>query len=1161
MKIKVHHHHRGIAGMFIAASLLYYFWLTSQHSSAAWLDCNTASSINVPVQECIGLIDLYNNMNGPTWSNNLSWDTDTNICGWYGVSCTNILGQDHVTQLTLNNNMLSGTMLPASMSGLTYLSWINLSNNTIRSSLPPEWAAWDNIRSFTVSYGNLTGSFPPEWSGWWDTIQTFFVVGNQIQGILPTEWDSRTNIENFDVQQNQLTGTLPVSWSTWGSISGFSISFNTIQGTLPTTWSSWGNIRSFESSFNSLTWGLPTERDTWTSLVSFDVSNNNLNGVLPVGWSTLTTLQSFSAGNNDFTETLPTSWSTRTNINQFYIGYNPLTGSLPSEWSTWTSIQSFDASASNIRGTLPASWSSWNSIVNFIASLNNITWSLPPEWSTWNNVQYFGMYANQLVGSFPESWSGMTSMRQFHISQNKISGPLPSSWSTWTGLLSFQVSTNNIEGTLPSSWSTWTNVNDIRVTQNQLTGNLPASWSGMTNIDTIWLSNNLFIGEVPTSWTSLTTLYNNTWLVLDNNCLETNLPEPPASFVESKAGTWWESSQNLCDIQWDLLITKSNSAFSTGKIGNTYTYTIHYLNSGDSAISGVTIYDTLITGFSYDSATPSATIITGQEIAWNIWPLNPMQSWDITLIVSIWTSFSSWDNATNTATIWWILTDVDTWNNTATTSPITIIWTPTTWDLSIEKTSINVSATAGETISYSIQFTNLQHTSGNAPSAFTISDSLPTGLTYVSTDFGSLYDFTTGIITSGNDITWNFWNIDSDSTGLITVYAEIDGGVASWTLISNTASITGTIEDANWSNNISTANDVLVFWATFTGDLAVFKSSSHTGAYSGDIVTFTIVYINSGESLVTGISLLDIMSPDLLYLTSSIAPDIVTGDVAYTSFYWYLTSWLAAHSSWVITMEAQVMTWTSWGSLRNSIQIESPTPTDIDNDNNLSSVSFTFLAPEDINGDSFSTPNNEETRSYAGPGGWDIPRITYHTITGESWTNSTGIVELWAPTLLDDETCMYNDGDFKKFKTTFKDIQNSVFKPAVDIMLDYCLVQWEYNQWKMFGVYNYLKWGEAYKIFGRLAWVEFKRKSQPTHWSDTYRFAGMKLNLWASTTSQPHNPKSYISYADIFTIGNNILRYYKKPPLEYDPTLNYNNAISRGKFALFIAQLITTIKQ
>ncbi len=103
-------------------------------------------------------------------------------------------------------------------------------------------------------------------------------------------------------------------------------------------------------------------------------------------------------------------------------------------------------------------------------------------------------------------------------------------------------------------------------------------------------------------------------------------------------------------------------------------------------------------------------------------------------------------------------------------------------------------------------------------------------------------------------------------------------------------------------------------------------------------------------------------------------------------------------------------------------------------------MSFTFLVASDISGDSFSTPSNDnETRSYAGPGGWDPPRITYHSITGE--TENTSIVELGAPTLLDNETCIYNDGDFEKFKTTFKDIQNSIFKAAVDTMLDYCLVQ------------------------------------------------------------------------------------------------------------------------
>ncbi len=128
-------------------------------------------------------------------------------------------------------------------------------------------------------------------------------------------------------------------------------------------------------------------------------------------------------------------------------------------------------------------------------------------------------------------------------------------------------------------------------------------------------------------------------------------------------------------------------------------------------------------------------------------------------------------------------------------------------------------------------------------------------------------------------------------------------------------------------------------------------------------------------------------------------------------------------------------------------------------------------------------------------------------------------------------------------------------------MLDYCLVQGEYNGGKMFGVYNYLRWGEAYKVFSRLAGLSFSRTANPAHWSDRYRFAGQKVNLWASTTSQPHDPRSYIRYADIYTIGNNILKYYNKPLLDYDPSMNYNNAISRGKFALFMQNIINTIKQ
>ncbi len=40
--MKIRKHHRGLAGTFIAASMLYYFAFTAKDSSAVMLNCSTA---------------------------------------------------------------------------------------------------------------------------------------------------------------------------------------------------------------------------------------------------------------------------------------------------------------------------------------------------------------------------------------------------------------------------------------------------------------------------------------------------------------------------------------------------------------------------------------------------------------------------------------------------------------------------------------------------------------------------------------------------------------------------------------------------------------------------------------------------------------------------------------------------------------------------------------------------------------------------------------------------------------------------------------------------------------------------------------------------------------------------------------------------------------
>ncbi|USN57192.1 MAG: hypothetical protein H6766_01670 [Candidatus Peribacteria bacterium] len=185
-------------------TLKYYFLLCASIAAgvlffsptyASTLDCSTATNINVPVAECQALLDLYDSTDGANWYTNTNWDTDSDICGWYGLSCDYGDIVPHVNQVSLGYNNLIGT-LPASLADVTYMQYFSLSDSGITGSLPDSRSAWSNIYSFQISDTQLTGSLPDSWSAW-------------------------SNINDFDVRNNQISGVLPDSWSAWSNIYGF----------------------------------------------------------------------------------------------------------------------------------------------------------------------------------------------------------------------------------------------------------------------------------------------------------------------------------------------------------------------------------------------------------------------------------------------------------------------------------------------------------------------------------------------------------------------------------------------------------------------------------------------------------------------------------------------------------------------------------------------------------------------------------------------------------------------------------------------------------------------------------------------------------------------------------------------------------------------------
>ena len=65
----------------------------------------------IPASERAALIALYNNTNGAGWNNNTNWlGAPGSENTWYGITVQNILGTDHVTEIYLDYNNLSGSI-------------------------------------------------------------------------------------------------------------------------------------------------------------------------------------------------------------------------------------------------------------------------------------------------------------------------------------------------------------------------------------------------------------------------------------------------------------------------------------------------------------------------------------------------------------------------------------------------------------------------------------------------------------------------------------------------------------------------------------------------------------------------------------------------------------------------------------------------------------------------------------------------------------------------------------------------------------------------------------------------------------------------------------------------------------------------------------------
>jgi uncharacterized repeat protein (TIGR01451 family) len=350
---------------------------------------------------------------------------------------------------------------------------------------------------------------------------------------------------------------------------------------------------------------------------------------------------------------------------------------------------------------------------------------------------------------------------------------------------------------------------------------------------------------------------------LANGCQDTDNNFADFEALTPSAPRNSASSVSYCTApQADLDIAKSGPA--TASASDPITYTINISNAGTTTATSTLVTDTLPTEVSFVTYTTALPVNfsqpDAQTLVWDLGDVANGASGQISVQGVISSGVSNGTAFTNTVTASTTATETNTANNTATAT--TLVGAP---DLVVIKDG-PASVNAGDQVAYTLTYSN----AGDLTAiGVLLVDQLPTGMTYITDSLGSGVQF-------GNTITWPLVSLANGASGsiVLTATANYVGDQV------NVATISGSPTDSNPLDNVS------VFTTTVLGSDPFVSKTGPTAAFSGELITYTVVYGNHG-SAATDVTLTDTLpisftTADIAYDNSGLTPIDGTGTRSWT---------------------------------------------------------------------------------------------------------------------------------------------------------------------------------------------------------------------------------------------------------------------------------------
>ncbi|XP_060673860.1 probable LRR receptor-like serine/threonine-protein kinase At3g47570 [Ziziphus jujuba] len=449
----------------------------------------------------LALLDLKNQIIQDPLVIMNSWNHSIHFCNWVGITCNT--SSQRVMVLNLKSLQLAGS-IPPSIGNLTYLTGINLMNNSFHGEIPQEMGRLLQLQLLNLSYNSFGGTIPTNITHCKE-LRYFLVSGNKLSGSIPVPFRSLSKLVHLDLSRNNLTGTIPAWIGNFTFLYSLSLRQNNLQGSIPEDLGHLTSLGRFELVENNLSGIVPPSIYNISSMFDFHFTDNQLHGNLPpdVGF-TLPNLKVFAGAVNKLTGPIPISLSNCSALEMLDFSQNYLTGSVPETLGSLQKLRRINFEINRLGYGKAGD-------LNFLTSLPNCT-----------VLEVLGMGTNYFGGKLPSSIANLSSyLRIFTIRDNSINGNIPKGIENLVNLTLLGLEHNQLRGSVPEAIGKFHKLQELYLRGNKFSGSIPFSLGNLTSLSVLFLEENRFEGSIPQSLGNCTYLMT---LNLSSNSLSGNIP-------------------------------------------------------------------------------------------------------------------------------------------------------------------------------------------------------------------------------------------------------------------------------------------------------------------------------------------------------------------------------------------------------------------------------------------------------------------------------------------------------------------------------------------------------------------------------------------------------------------------------------------------------------